>query len=271
MSASAAATTPPDPLASSLPSRRMPAASGGCRPARAAPVGVSLLAHAALAALAWQSLAEPPATPAAAPESTEVQWLDTAQPAWSPAPAHPDSPARSRLAAPSAPRPPMLSQRTAAGPALLQAPAADAPATASPTPAAAPPPAATAAPETSAAVTPPAAAGSAPVPVPAAGVALEPAGPRTLDIQRVRYRVPPVLVYPPASRRAQEEGQVQVRLLVDVSGLPTQVELARSSGHARLDEAALASAGLSRFHPHTENGQPRPFRVLVPFVFELEN
>lgn len=93
----------------------------------------------------------------------------------------------------------------------------------------------------------------------------------TLSIRAVSYLVPPELVYPLASRRAQEEGRAWVRLLVDASGAPQQVRLETSSGHPRLDEAALATATATRFRPHTENGTARAFWVLMPFVFELEN
>lgn len=95
--------------------------------------------------------------------------------------------------------------------------------------------------------------------------------PPMLSIRAVSYLVPPELVYPPASRRAQEEGRAWVRLLVDAAGAPQQARIEHSSGHVRLDEAALATATATRFRPHTENGVARAFWVLMPFVFELEN
>jgi len=44
--------------------------------------------------------------------------------------------------------------------------------------------------------------------------------------------------YPPASRRASEEGTVRLKVLVDESGRPKDVQIAQTSGFSRLDEAA---------------------------------
>lgn len=101
----------------------------------------------------------------------------------------------------------------------------------------------------------------------AAGVA----APKTLAISAVSYLVPPELIYPQAARRAQEEGRVLLRVLVDAQGRPAQLAIARGSGYARLDEAALAAARLARFKPYSENGLPQAFWVQMPFVFELES
>jgi periplasmic protein TonB len=62
-----------------------------------------------------------------------------------------------------------------------------------------------------------------------------------------------------------------VRVLVDARGQPQQLSVIRSSGYARLDEAALATVHLTRFRPYTENGTPLPFWVVMPLLFELEN
>ena len=94
--------------------------------------------------------------------------------------------------------------------------------------------------------------------------------PRDVAITAVAYRTPPVLEYPLASRRMQEHGRVQVRVLVDVQGRPREFQIVRSSGFARLDEAALATVRATRFKPYTEDGKARPFWVLMPLVFELE-
>lgn len=97
------------------------------------------------------------------------------------------------------------------------------------------------------------------------------AAPKTLAISAVSYLVPPELIYPQAARRAQEEGRVLLRVLVDAQGRPAQLAIARGSGYARLDEAALAAARLARFKPYSENGLPQAFWVQMPFVFELES
>jgi protein TonB len=106
---------------------------------------------------------------------------------------------------------------------------------------------------------------------PAAPPAPPPAPPPTIAITAVEYLTPPVLSYPALSRRAQEQGQVSVRVLVDARGLPMQMVITRSSGFARLDDAALATVRATRFKPYTENGVALPFWVQMPLVFELQN
>lgn len=113
----------------------------------------------------------------------------------------------------------------------------------------------------------------APAPEPVAVVAAAPPpppAPRTIAITAVEYLTPPVLDYPLASRRAQEQGQVHVRVLVDARGAPQQMSVIRSSDFARLDESALATVRATRFKPYTENGTPLPFWVVMPLVFELQ-
>lgn len=97
-----------------------------------------------------------------------------------------------------------------------------------------------------------------------------PPAPRTVSITSVEYLVEPVLDYPLASRRLGEQGVVQVSVLVDARGRPERMQLLRSSGHPRLDEAALDSVRATRFRPYTEDGVAQPFWVVMPLVFELE-
>ena len=113
-----------------------------------------------------------------------------------------------------------------------------------------------------------------PVVLSAAPAAVAPAtapAPRNVSIGMVAYRTAPVLIYPPAARRAREEGRVHVRVLVDAEGLPRETEILHSSGFARLDESALATVRATRFRPYSENGVAMPFRVVMPLVFELES
>lgn len=109
------------------------------------------------------------------------------------------------------------------------------------------------------------AAAPAPAPAPA------PPAPKDLSIRAVEYLTLPVLRYPHASRRLLEEGRVEVRVLVDAGGAPRETVVVRSSGHARLDEAALATVRATRFKPYTENGVAMPFWVVMPLIFELES
>jgi periplasmic protein TonB len=63
--------------------------------------------------------------------------------------------------------------------------------------------------------------------------------------------------YPPASRRANEEGVTTVRACVTpegrTSGTPS---IEKTSGHGRLDEAAVKWAQRARWQPGTEDGKP---------------
>lgn len=121
---------------------------------------------------------------------------------------------------------------------------------------------------------PPDDANAATVAVPSAAppVPSRPAPPeRQVSISGVAYLAPPVLEYPLAARRRREEGAVHVRVRVDAGGRPDQAAVIRSSGHATLDQAALAAVRATRFKPYTEDGVPRPFWVVMPLVFELES
>jgi protein TonB len=115
------------------------------------------------------------------------------------------------------------------------------------------------------AAAPPVAAPAPPAPPP------PPAAPRTVSVSEISFLAPPQLDYPLASRRAREQGQARVRVLVDAQGRPQQMELLRSTGFARLDEAALAAVRATRFKPYMENGVAQAVRVVMPLDFELEN
>ncbi|NML16323.1 energy transducer TonB [Azohydromonas caseinilytica] len=140
--------------------------------------------------------------------------------------------------------------------------------TSAPTPAPQPP--VFVAPPAPPAPAPPAPVEAAPAPPAPPAPPAAPPQPKTISISAVQYLTPPVLNYPPAARRAGESGRVNVRVLVDAQGLPQQMQIARSSGFPRLDEAALATVRATRFKPYMENGQPHAFWVLMPLIFELE-
>jgi protein TonB len=76
--------------------------------------------------------------------------------------------------------------------------------------------------------------------------------------------------YPEAARREGVAGTAEVRVMVSGSA-PRQTELARSSGHAVLDTAALDMLRAAATHarvPESLRGQE--FAVLLPVVFEVE-
>jgi len=71
--------------------------------------------------------------------------------------------------------------------------------------------------------------------------------------------------------RRRETGRVVLRDGRPVVTLPRTVQISRSSGYPRLDEAGAAAAKKARFKPYTENGMPLEFWVVMPLVFDLEN
>ena len=85
------------------------------------------------------------------------------------------------------------------------------------------------------------------------------------------YLDPPAPVYPAASKRLGESGRVLLRVEIGIDGRARQVQVSRSSGSSRLDDAALAAVRAARFKPYTENGTPLVVWSTVPIIFELEN
>jgi periplasmic protein TonB len=80
--------------------------------------------------------------------------------------------------------------------------------------------------------------------------------------------------YPDASRRLGEEGLSVVAICVGPNGKLTEPpKIAKTSGHARLDDAAVkvASVGSGRFTPATEDGKPITKCTDLPIRFKLHN
>lgn len=75
--------------------------------------------------------------------------------------------------------------------------------------------------------------------------------------------------YPDKARRLNLQGQVVVRLVVDVSGNPQQCSIHSSEPEGLFDETALAAAKKTRFIPGKINGQPVNTIVLIPYKFTL--
>lgn len=117
---------------------------------------------------------------------------------------------------------------------------------------------------------PPPVVAVAPPPAPAAPPA-PPPQPKTIPATAVQYLEPPAPTYPSASRRLGESGRVLLRVEIDTLGRARHVQLTRSSGSNRLDEAAIAAVRAARFKPYTENGEPLVVWTTVPIDFELES
>ncbi len=106
---------------------------------------------------------------------------------------------------------------------------------------------------------------------PAAGADSAPAEPLSVIAPRfdAAYRVNPAPVYPPASRAMGERGEVTLRVLVSARGEPQEVMVSISSGHARLDQAALDAVWRWRFEPARQGENAVAAWVIVPIVFTL--
>lgn len=76
--------------------------------------------------------------------------------------------------------------------------------------------------------------------------------------------------YPAPSRRVGEEGTVVLRVELDESGHVTLARIHSSSGHSRLDEAALTAVRTWRCTPAQRNGQAVRAVALQPFKFVLQ-
>lgn len=96
------------------------------------------------------------------------------------------------------------------------------------------------------------------------------APPKMIPASALQYLEAAPPEYPRASRRLNEAGTVLLRVYIDERGLSASVQVSRSSGFARLDEAALAAVKKWRFKPYAENGQPMAGWAVIPVIFELE-
>lgn len=80
----------------------------------------------------------------------------------------------------------------------------------------------------------------------------------------------PKPAYPPISRRLGEEGRVVLRVFVQPSGRPSQIEIKTSAGSERLDQAARSAVELWKFIPARQGETAVGAWVLVPIVFSLK-
>ena len=80
----------------------------------------------------------------------------------------------------------------------------------------------------------------------------------------------PSVQYPPASQNEGDEGTVTLLLAVQTDGSISDIRIARSSGHQRLDAAAVRSLRQAKFQPATCHGKPIAVRIHQSFIFKID-
>ena len=99
----------------------------------------------------------------------------------------------------------------------------------------------------------------------------QPTDPGPLPSTRLEYASAPAPVYPREAMLDGIEGTVLLKVLVDVDGKPLSVEIERSSGNRRLDDAARRQVLRKwMFRPAIRDGQAIQVFGLVPVHFSLQ-
>jgi periplasmic protein TonB len=80
-----------------------------------------------------------------------------------------------------------------------------------------------------------------------------------------------VLDYSLVSRRLGEEGRVLMKVLVSADGSAENVQIEKSSGSERLDNAAINAVKRWRFIPAKKNNEALSAYVIVPVKFSLDS
>ncbi|QDW50905.1 energy transducer TonB [Burkholderia sp. KBS0801] len=215
-------------------------------------VGV-LAAHAIMLTAAWLHRNAPP------PKSVEVQSI-TAQ-LITPAPIAQQVAAES-IPQPAPPKPtPRVKPKVEPKPVQKAAKPTPQPVAQSPAPSPTPAPAADPTPAPAA----PAAAAPAATPGPARET-MQVSAPKNVPTLQCNFVKPD---YPSMSRRRGESGTAYVHFVVGVTGKIESVELQKSSGYPRLDDAALDAMRSTTCRPYIENGQAIRAARTQPYNFGL--
>lgn len=85
----------------------------------------------------------------------------------------------------------------------------------------------------------------------------------------IEYIEKPNPAYPSVSRRMGEEGVVEFRVTVNTSGRAEKVEITKSSGYSRLDDAARTAIMRAVFKPYIENGKAITVSTVGSLAFRL--
>ncbi|MDN7558089.1 energy transducer TonB [Burkholderia orbicola] len=210
-------------------------------------VGV-LAAHAIMLTAAWLHRNAPP------PKSVEVQTI-TAQ-LITPAPI------AQQVAAESIPQPvPRVKPKVEPKP--VQKAAKPTPQPVAPSPAPSPTPAPAADPTPAPAAPAPAAPAATPGP---ARETMQVSAPKNVPTLQCNFVKPD---YPSMSRRRGESGTAYVHFVVGVTGKIESIDLQKSSGYPRLDDAALDAMRSTTCRPYVENGQAIRAARTQPYSFGL--
>jgi protein TonB len=89
-------------------------------------------------------------------------------------------------------------------------------------------------------------------------------------LNRMRRRLMEALRYPPPARSRGLSGTVLLDISIGSNGAIGDVSVTRSSSHPLLDEAALEAARSLAPQPFPKGLTPRPLRVRLPVVFDLQ-
>lgn len=98
----------------------------------------------------------------------------------------------------------------------------------------------------------------------------EPAAAVTPPRHDAAYLNNPAPVYPLMSRRLGESGTVGMRVLVGANGRPQEIQVQKSSGYVRLDEAARSAVRKWSFVPSQRGDEKLAGWVNFPIVFNLK-
>jgi protein TonB len=86
----------------------------------------------------------------------------------------------------------------------------------------------------------------------------------------VRRRILDALRYPPPARSRGLTGTVYLEIFIKSDGAIGDVAVTSSSSHPLLDEAALEAVRSLSPQPFPKGLKPRPLRVRLPVVFDLQ-
>ena len=80
----------------------------------------------------------------------------------------------------------------------------------------------------------------------------------------------PKVMYPSISQDQGEEGTVKLSIIVEANGSVSDVKVTQSTGHQRLDAAAVRAAQGAGYRPKSVNGTPVRTRFNTSYTFALE-